>query len=207
MRITVVARRQASPGQGAALGAAITQLIGTPAVWPPHLQSVQVFRNGDNPDLFLSLSEWDSREAYQASMAERAAEALDALSIGPPDRYFFRPWVAYANPGTEAAAVEAAVISYAPEHTDAVQMFILREAARRVRHVPGFCYRRVLKDMDDPNRLLVVRGWDSAASLERFVRDIRPEFEEQRSLDGVTADHFVGILDIDLHRPEQPGAE
>jgi hypothetical protein len=140
-------------------------------------------------------------------MAERAAEQLDALSLGPPDRYFFRPWVAYANPGTEAAALEAAVITYAPEQTDAVQMFILREAARRVRHVAGFCYRRVFKDVDIPTRLLVVRGWDSAASLERFVRDVRPELEEQQPPGGVTADHFVGILDIDLHRSEPPGAE
>jgi heme-degrading monooxygenase HmoA len=206
MSITVVARRQAAPGRGAALASAISRLVGTPVGWPQDLCSVKVFRNADDTDLFLSLSEWGSREAYLSSMAERAAEQLDSISLSPPDRYFFRPWVAYAIPGTLATAVESAVISYSPEQTAAVHLFVLREAVSKLRNQPGFCYRRVLRDVDTANRLLIVRGWDSLESLERFVRDVRPTFEERRPPIGVTVDHFVGILDIDLRHPERAAA-
>jgi heme-degrading monooxygenase HmoA len=200
MSITVVARRQAAPGQGATLAQAITELVGAPSSWPTGLHSVQVFRHAGDPDLFMSLSEWGSREAYQVSMAERAAEQLDSVSERPPDRYYFRPWVAYAIPGALATAVEAAVISYAPDQADAVNLFVLREATSQLRKVPGYCGRRVFRDDDTPGRLLIVRGWDTPRSLEHFVRHVRPTFAMRRPPVGVTADHFVGILDIDLKR-------
>jgi heme-degrading monooxygenase HmoA len=82
----VVARRQAIPGQGAALATAIARLVGSPAIWPAGLETVQVFRNESDPDLFLSLSAWTSREAYAASMAEAAAAQLDGLSAAPEER-------------------------------------------------------------------------------------------------------------------------
>ena len=85
----------------------------------------------------MSLSEWDSREAYQSSMAERAAEQLDSISLSPPARYFFRPWVAYQNPGALAAVVESAVISYAREQTDAVQLFASRSTVTQIAELVG----------------------------------------------------------------------
>jgi heme-degrading monooxygenase HmoA len=206
MAVTIVARRQASPGEGAALAAAITQLVGSPPSWPSGLRSVQSFRNGADPDLFVSLSQWDSHEAYLVSMAESAAEQLDPFSADPVERYVFRPWVAYETPGSRAVAIECAMMTFTPAQQDAVHMFVLREAASRVRNLPGFSYRRVFRDTETPNRLLIVLGWDSHAALATFVRDVRPTFDERRARDGVSSAYFSGILDIDICRSSAPGS-
>ncbi len=200
MGIMVVARRQACPGQGDALATAIVRLVGGPSSWPVGLDTVQVFRHEDDPNQFLSLSAWASHEAYRASTAEAAATQLDGLSAAPVARYFFRPWVSYQMPGARATAIEAAILSYTREQTESVYLFVLREATRRLRGTPGFCYRQLFRDLEAANRLLVVLGWDSPTTLEAFRRDVRPTFEERQPPAGVTMDHFVGILDIDLQR-------
>jgi heme-degrading monooxygenase HmoA len=139
-------------------------------------------------------------------MAEAAAAQLDGLSAAPVERYFFRPWVAYQVPGTRAVAIEAAVLRYTTQQAETVHLFILRDATRRLRNTPGFCYRQVFRDVDAANRLLIVLGWDSSVALERFRRDVRPTFEERQPPTGVSMDHFVGILDIDLQRADDPPA-
>jgi heme-degrading monooxygenase HmoA len=137
-------------------------------------------------------------------MAEAAAAQLDGLSAAPVDRYFFRPWVSYQVPGARAVAIEAAILSYSREQAESVHMFVLREATRRLRGTPGFCYRQLFRDVETANRLLIVLGWDSSSALERFQREVRPSFEERQPPAGVALDHFVGILDIDLQRAGHP---
>jgi quinol monooxygenase YgiN len=199
MRITVVARRTAYPGQEAALLAAMEQRIVQATPRRDAMQSSRLFQGLTAPTDVLYIGEWESREAHWERVQEnRVDELLAPLTNGPCVRYFLRRWVAYETPWAQLGAVDCVIIDSPPARRDALHQFVLRKAATELRAQPGFCYRRIYQDLDEPNRLLIVHGWTSPAAMQTVLQQVHPSLvEELRSL-GIMVETFIGVGNTEM---------
>jgi quinol monooxygenase YgiN len=199
MRVTVVARRTAYAGQEAALLAAMEQRIAQATPQLGAMQTASLFQGMTTPTEVLYIGDWESREAHQARVQEnRVDELLAPLCSGACVRYYLRRWVAYESPQTEVGALDCAIIESRPERHEMVQAFLLREAAARFRAHPGFRYRRIYQDLDNPHRLVIIHGWQSPAAMQDFLRELMPSLDAALQPMGVTTATFVGVIRAEL---------
>ena len=202
MRITVVARRTGYPGQEAALLAAMEQRIAQATPGREAMQSSRLFQGLTAPTEVLYIGDWDSREAHWARVKEnRVDELLAPLTSGACVRYFLRRWVAYESPGAQAGAVDCVIIDSPPARRDVLHEFVLRKAATELRAQPGFCYRRIYQDLDEPNRLLIVHGWASPAAMQAVLRDVEPSLAGELRSMGITVETFIGAGNWEMMGP------
>ncbi|HZS02490.1 MAG TPA: antibiotic biosynthesis monooxygenase [Chloroflexota bacterium] len=195
MRITVMTRRWARPGQEEALLAASMAQMAQIAPQRQTEESGQVFQGLLDPRQMLYLATWPNREAYLHHTEQSAIDArLDPLCAEPPRRYLLRRWVAYQNPRAHATAMECVLIVSPPGQHEVTRAFVLRDAGPRIRTMPGFCYRRVYQDLDTPDHLVIVRGWDSPAAWQHFRSEIEPMLDLASRRFGATLEHFVGVV-------------
>jgi heme-degrading monooxygenase HmoA len=195
MRITVMTRRAAQPGQEAALLAAISAQMTRVDQQRQAEESGQLFQGLLNPREMLYLATWPSREAYLAHHAQAAIDAgLAPLSAAPPRRYLLRRWVAYQNPQAHARIMECVLLQHAPDQHEIMRTFLLRDSGPKIRTQPGFCYRRLYQDLDSRDYMLIVRGWDSLAAWEHFHDEVEPTIDVAGRSIGATLEHFVGVV-------------
>jgi heme-degrading monooxygenase HmoA len=201
MRITVLTRRRARPGQEAALLVASMAQMAQIGPRRQAEESGQVFQGLLDPREMLYLATWPSREAYAGHHEQAPIDArLDPLCAEPPRRHLLRRWVAYQNPRAHATAVDCLLIQSPPGQEEIVRSFLLRESGPKVRTQVGFCYRRIYQDLDTPDRLVIVRGWESAAAWQRFHDEVEPTIEVAGQPIGATTEHFTGVVQREFGR-------
>jgi heme-degrading monooxygenase HmoA len=206
MRITVMTRRLARPGQEAALIAASKAQMAQIGPQRQAEESGQVFQGLLDARQMLYLATWPSREAYLGHHEQRAIDAcLDPLCAEEPRRYLLRRWVAYQNPQARATAVECVLVESPPGQHEIIRAFLLRESGPRIRTQPGFCYRRIYQDLDNPDHLVIVRGWDSPAAWQRFRDEVEPTIDVAGRRIGATIEHFAGAVQREFGILPQPG--
>jgi heme-degrading monooxygenase HmoA len=195
MRITVMTRRTARPGQEAALLAVIKAQMAQIDQQRQAEESGQVFQGFLDPRQVLYLATWPSRDAYLAHHAQGIIDArLEPLCAAPPRRYLLRRWVAYQNPQAHARILECVLIQHPPDQHEIMRTFLLRDSGPKIRTQPGFCYRRLYQDLDRRDYMLIVRGWDSPAAWERFRDEVEPTIDVAGRSIGATLEHFVGVV-------------
>lgn len=195
MRITVMTRRLALPGREHALLVAMRSQMAQISPERQAEESGQVFQGLLDPRQTLYLATWPSREAYAGHLEQGPIDArLDPLCAEPPRRYLLRRWVAYQNPRARATAVECVTVACPPGQHEILRTFLLRESGPRIRTQPGFCYRRIFQDLDTPDHLVIVRGWESPADWQRFRQDVEPAIDTAGQSIGAELERFVGVM-------------
>ena len=201
----MVTRRRSQPGRAEALFELAAQRIVEPTRWQAPRQQTRLFQSLDDPHLLLRVAHWDSREAYWAAMqALGGFEPLDALCDGPGERYFFRQLACYEIVSRQAAVVDCILVAAPRGGGGAVRAFNAEVSSQVVRAMPGFVLRTFFQDEDDADHFLVLHGWESPASLERFLTEALPRFAAQLQEQGATLDTFVGRTRAAVDRYGRP---
>ncbi len=172
MAVTVVTRRQARPGQEEALVALLRGLISARPRQGAGPAPTRLFQAARDPAVVLTVSTWDSCEAYWETARLHDTSTVDALCAVPPQRGFYRPLDFDGDVYQPVAAVSSIVVECRPEARQRVLDHLLRESKRFVTSQPGCVLRGLYADEDDPCRLLVLSGWDSLTTWRRFVSDM-----------------------------------
>src|SRR5581483_6672289 len=100
-----------------------------------------------DPQSFLYLGEWHSREAYLQSDLTPLSR-LDELSTSRAERWLFHQ-LDLREQGTERPqAITASVFAVAPLVTAALIAMLLEQAGSVVHQSPGFVLRALYQDLD-----------------------------------------------------------
>ncbi len=202
MRITVLTRRWARPGREAALVAASRELIEPVGPQREALDRSEIFQGLTDPCQTLYLATWQSREAYLEHRAHGCIDMrLDPLCRGEAARYFLRRWVVYENPQARATTVDCVLLQSPPDQREVLWAFLLRESGPKIRTQPGFCYRRIYQNLDHPDHVVVVRGWESPAAWERFRDEVEPSINLAGHFIGAATEHFIGLVQREFGTP------
>ncbi len=194
MAITVICGRVAREGQQEALAAGMQEVSGqrSRAVNP----QVRMFLGLRNPRCVLYVGEWCSREEYAARSQDHCA-ALDALCSAPTRRWYCQRRHLYEIASTQAQA-GSCTLFYAPAEAVAATIAHLTNTAGPViRAQPGFVWRALYQDLDDPRRLLMLNGWRSLDD-EAGYRAVVEELQGPLLARGVQIERFHGMTRAEI---------
>ena len=199
MSATVLIQRRARPGQEAALLATAARRL----EWESRrhwAHTLRLFQGRDDPALLLRVAEWESRAAYERSRQEADASELDALCVGPPERYVCDWLLGYTDVTSPPALVTCTLLEVPPANGDALAAF-LRDVTRSVvRALPGVVFRRVYRDQDAPYRCFVLLGWQSPEARDQALPTIMPDYEAGlRALDTESM-RFIAVPRVQVER-------
>jgi len=193
MSVTAVVRRHARRGEGANLITTGAHLLEERSARADPLSVARVFQSLSTPDDVLFVSVWDDRDAYWAGLREdRAAQQLDALCVGEPERYFFRQLALDEQADHSVTVVDCAILQSSPASAEALLSDIRHMVRPLMQVAPGFALRYLGQDEDEPTRLIILRGWESLEVLEDFRRDVAPRFESEWYKHGARVERFMG---------------
>ena len=193
MRVTVVVRRRARPGEGAHLIAAAVHLLEARLTQATPLSVARLFQSLSTPDDVLFVSVWDTRAAYWASLQDNGAEQqLDALCVGEPGRCFFRQLALEEDAERPVVVVDCAILQSPPADAEALLSALLHAGQPLTEIAPGFTLYYLGQDEGDPTRLILLRGWESLGALEDFRLQVAPRFEAEWFTHSATVERFMG---------------
>src|SRR5262249_20668773 len=116
MPITVIVRRQARPGQAAALLAQAQARLRITAQRRDRRLEAWVFPSRSDPHALLWVSRWETLAPYWPRMqALGALDPLDALCAAPADRYVCRQIALYEELTHAPAVVNCVLVRTPPE--------------------------------------------------------------------------------------------
>jgi heme-degrading monooxygenase HmoA len=199
--ITVIVRRQARPGQGAALVAALLQRAQDLPSWLPDQRTFRLLQGVTDPDVILYLSEWTSREAYLAAREARNSTGLiPALSAGRVERRICRQLARYEYLGRTHDVITASLIEVPPEAHEQARAFLVTERRAALPTIPGLTLRNLYEDLDVPHVYFVLNGWKSQAARDAFEQSESPAIARRLSELGATLTQLKGYTRLDLDR-------
>jgi len=169
--VTLLTKRQAQAGQDEAVVALVRRLI---EAHLPHVvrhEPIRLFQAARDPTILLTVSTWASREAYRESTRDQDLSAIDALSVGPPERRFCQRIKLYESVYEPVVAVSSILVDCPSEVRDALADYLTRESKEFVVGQPGCVLRVVYADEDDPSTFFVLSGWSSLEAWQRFIGD------------------------------------
>jgi heme-degrading monooxygenase HmoA len=210
--ITVMVRRHARPGQGAALVAALLQRVQDLQSWLPDQRTFRLLQGVTDPDVILYLSEWTSREAYLAAREARASSGLiRQLNVGSAERRICRLLARYEYLGRTHDVITASLIEVPPEAHAPAREFLVTEQRAMLPTIPGLTLRHLYEDLDVPHVYLVLNGWKSQTARDAYAQDESPAGQRLSAL-GATITRLKGHTRLDLARarlqpPPSPPAE
>ena len=205
MSVAVVTLRRAQPGQGDAVVDLTRRHLAAGGAWQAPRHRLRLFQAVDRPDVLLYVADWDSREAFVASVSEgQIDQQLGALCVGPPERYFFRPRLTFLTRGRVAAVVDCLLIQAPPEAIETIRLRVLREAPREVLAHPGFVLREAYESDSNDGNFGVIHGWESAAAQEAYFGELKPSLDAPALKLGVTILSFTGVARAEASRDSPP---
>lgn len=161
----------------------------------------RVFQHVEMPAIVLCIGDWDSSEAFSATVSERRGKAApDPVHAQETEVHVFRRLSVYDIAWRPTVVSCTLVVAPARARTlvRALSEEVLEPA---VSGLPGFVVGYCYQGRDNPDYYLTVRGWDSPAALERFLRDMAPRVTASLRGLGATVDHYVERTRADLLAP------
>jgi len=187
-------RFQAQLGNETALLDAVGALVVTRTSWLHEgSRGARLYEGEAQPGQLLLLSDWESREAADAHVAEGAPEhdRTAALCARPPQRSFLtcrarREWAC------EPVGAAACTCFYAPPRMAAPLDVLLTLWRNAPQDAPGLVGRRVYRDEDVAGRFVIVSAWRSVAAREASNTWRREAFLQHARELGFSVERFVG---------------
>jgi quinol monooxygenase YgiN len=196
--ITVVTRRRIRLGQEDAYIAAVSAAVAPGAA--PSNRSARVLRNRTDPQITLTLTEWDSRDAFDA---ERAT-TVDHLTEGPAERYFCRMLREFRIWGAPLATLGCAMIEVPEAAIEDARNELTERIHEAVMQQVGPARRTIYQDLDTPSRFVAQVGWRSAADQVAAMRLLLPKLYDPLLALGATVKWFCGIPCLEVERSLLP---
>jgi hypothetical protein len=201
MTVTVVVRRRARPGADEALIALMSTIIAR-----PHSRAsarARMFQGLDDPRAVLYLGQWASREEY-LTRDSTPQDDLNRLAEGAAERFFCQQLDYFEVPGVHVALLGCTIIQARPSAGAALITYLFERSGPVLQAARGLALRAVYQDIDEPSRLLSLRGWSSAAELEAAQRELKPVLDAPLLELGATMESFLGRARADMARPPSP---
>jgi heme-degrading monooxygenase HmoA len=171
MGVTIVARWQARAG----LGEALLTGMQTLARGSGHGGAARFFQGYLDPDAVLTVAEWDSRAAYEASDFQGIADArLDPMCAAPFEVWRFRLGRTYGVMGLQVGATLCGLIR-APRGAGEATRALWEESAGVHRGAEGFARWFTYEDEDDPDHFMTVSEWASWPAAQAYL--VGPAFQ------------------------------
>jgi quinol monooxygenase YgiN len=167
--VTLLTKRQAQPGQAEAVVALVRRVIETHLPHVVRHEPIRLFQARRDPTILLTVSTWASREAYRDSSRGQDVSAIDALSVGPPERRFCQRIKLYESVYEPVVAVSSILVDCPPAVRDALADYLTRDSKEFIVAQPGCVLRVVYVDEDDPCTFFVLSGWSSLEAWQQFL--------------------------------------
>jgi hypothetical protein len=154
--------------------------------------AVRLFRNVQNTALLLLMADWDSDPSETAEFYQPSGmSSFDALCVGSVQRSVFRRSAVHEIACRSCMVDCALVLSPTPARR-MVQTLSKQVLDPAVTALPGFVWRNHYQDMANPDRWLIVQGWESSEALHHFLCAMAPRLTTSLARFGATVDRFVG---------------
>ena len=202
MTVTLITRRQARPGQEANLLAMAVSKLADERY--RESRSVRLFQGREDPGLLLHVATWDNREAFARGMRDRGIDELDALCVGPPERYFC-DWLSFYTVVTsQPALVTCTMVEVPSAKSDALAAFLKEMTATLRAGLPDMVLHGLYRDQDAPCRFVVLQGWQSPEAWERARQEIMPYYQGSlRALDA-TVTRLIAVPRVRVEQWRHP---
>lgn len=192
MSVLVVVRRRAQPGLEEQAIEEMMRRVADRSRNDRRSRLVWVFQAVDDPAQLLYTGVWPSIADYWQRQQSKPAAQLDALCVGPPERYFFERLRTVEVASLRAHAVDCTFVQLAPAEGATAERFLLEDSHRAAQHLPGFVLHALYRGLDPPSLRFVMHGWESLAALERFRHEVLPALVRELSVTGATVTLFAG---------------
>ena len=203
MSVTIVLRLWVGDGRRDEIVAAATREFEAPTASTEGCRYARLFQTLDDPDQFLYVAEWDSREVFERVGRQLRTSTLDALLLRIEGPHYCRELYSYENMARRPEIV-ACAIGEAPAATaDATRDFAI-ELGRTSGGSAGLVLYRVAENIAQPGHLVVLHGWDSLAALERARGDGGADVQARVRELGVKVTVSVGRTRATFDRPPLP---
>lgn len=149
-------------------------------------------RLGSNGDL-LSLSQWETAEAFVAASKTLSAEVVRDALTAPTQTHYLTRLLTFERPLQRSEVTAGALI--VPTHGDspAVRERVVHDRAE-FRDAPGLVSHEVYVTTDPPITYLSIHSWRLTSDLQRFRSETGALNERRLAEVGATLDRFTGAL-------------
>ena len=192
MIISVVAQGRVQSGQDPHRVEAAMRQLEKYSAGNPSRSTVRLFRKVNDPAVLLLLADWDSGAGVAVGPEDVASTpAFDALCVGTIEHWMFRRRSIHESL-CRPTAFDCALVLAPTAARNVVQTVSEQVLAPAVNALPGFVLRCTYQDVQNPDRLLTLQGWDSPAALQSFLQEMAPRLTTSLCRLGATVDRFVG---------------
>lgn len=191
MGVTIVLRLWAQDGQRDEILAMATREFEAPTSGSEGCRYARLFQTLGDPDQFLYVAEWDSREAFERGGRQLRTPALDALMLRFEGPHYCRELYSYENMARRPEIVACAIGEAPAAAADATRELAI-QLGREASQAPGLVLYRVAEDVARAGRIVVLHGWDSLAALELARGDAGAPVQERLRALGVAVTVSVG---------------
>jgi heme-degrading monooxygenase HmoA len=190
----VAIHQEAWPDQLEDLLRMIRRSLASAPTLHPGRRTTRLFQRLGQPTQLLSLSEWSDEHAFRQFITWPVFVETNSVSGPPPEIEPLVPLRRFERMEQRIALASCVWVTAPPEHTAAVQTFLLQDAHESVRTMAGLVSREVYQSRETASRFLVVRSWRSMADLDRFRASHAPGLDEIHHRLGATVERFTGAL-------------
>jgi quinol monooxygenase YgiN len=194
MSVVVVQIAQVRPGRVEELVAQSERAFRDRAGLAASRRQAWYFQGLDDPELFLYVGEWDSREAFESYARERHAPGFEDLFVCWPQYRYCRALGYYERVMERVGAVGSFLLQTRPEAAPALVAELERMGREEVRpRAPGLLGYYIYGDLGDPGRLMVVHTWATVENLQRVRAAQAGEWFARLRAQGAQATLFNGV--------------
>ncbi len=200
MSVTIVVQRRARPGEDTARVAATLRRVEEHGRPRQDRQPGRLFRRLDDPQVLWYVGQWDSRAAYTGRPRAPSADALDALCVGEPVRYYFAQYWLSWNMSRRTIMWDGTLVQAPLGMGPSMQPVLRQEAGEKPKTSSGLVECCLYQDLDDADRFLILRGWQSPTAWETFEREGRLALDTALRRFGASAAHVVELVLLEYDR-------
>ena len=199
MSIVVISERRVRPGGLDAVRELVSGWTSRTHVSASTDWAGRLLQQIDDPDLFLYVGEWSSRDVFSRRINGRNPPLPDDIFV-PGSVNYYRRLLLWERAGLEPALVACSRIVVPADRIDEVTDFIRAEIRERAPHRAGLVGAGLFQDIDHRATVVVLYEWLTRDAFEAFERDNMTRFGEALAPFDGRVHRFVGLSQISVAR-------